>query len=308
MAASMEAIVQEDSPNEEFHDASTEYFHASNTLEDFQPIKGDCGVQAESNHKENIPHLSETAAELTSGHGDRDTTDVANLSSTPPQEDVVMCEGDEVLGEGVANAEDDGTEQRILGDGLEENKEVVTENVSSDSCEGETAGEKGTSSTVKSQPSEVVADNSEVKEDSEVDDSDSVEEELAYEARNDTSDNEEEEGEQDRGDEEESEGTSDNEEEEGEQDRGDKEESEGTSDNEEGEGDQDKGDEKETEGDGWEEQELVEGADVDTGEKEKKTEKPKDPSVVPRDNRYFLHDMREEEETREDDPKEQDTQ
>ena len=308
MAASMEAIVQEDSTNEEFHDASTEYFHASNTLEDFQPIKEDCGVQAESNHTENISHLSETAAELTSGHGDRDTTDVANLSSTPPQEDVVMCEGDEVLGEGVTNTEDDGTEQRILGDGLVENKEVVAENVSSDSCEGETAEEKGTSSTVKSQPSEVVVDNSEEKENSEVDDSDSVEEELAYEARNDTSDNEEEEGEQDNCDKEESEGTSDNEEEEGEQDRGDEEESEGNSDNEEGEGDQDKGDEKETEGDGWEEQELVEGADVDTGEKEKKTEKPKDPSVVPRDNRYFLHDMREEEETREDDPKEQDTQ
>ena len=306
MAASMEVIGQEESTNEEFHDASTEYFHASNTLDDFQPTKEDCGVQAESNHKENNPHLSETAAELTSGHGDRDTTDVASLSSIPPQEDVVMCEGDEVLGEGVTNAKDDGTEQRIFEDGHEENKEVVAENVSSDSSKGETAEEEGSSSTVKSQPNKVVADNSEDEDDSEVDDSDSVEEELAYEARNDTSDDEEEEGEQDKGDEEETEGTNDNEEEEGEQDKGDEEEKEGTSDNEEEEGDQDKGDEEETEGDGS--KEPVEGADIDTGEKEKKTEKPKDPSIVPRDNRYFLHDVREEEETKEDDPKEQDTQ
>ena len=304
MAAQAEAIVQEGSTNEEFHDASTELFQTNTNLEELQPIEGDCVVQTELVHKESTPHANDTAAEVTLDARESDTTDGADLSSTLPQEDVVKCEKDEVLGRSIEDSKEEPIQGQVLEVGGEEDKEVVAEGVSSDSSEGETAEEDGNSLTVESGPTELVAiDDSEQKEGCDDDDNDSAEEDLAYEARLDSSHSEEEEDEQDEEEEGEEEEVEEEEEEEVEEEE--EEEEDGKQD--EGVGEEDECNKEEAEGDGW--KEPAEGADVDnTDEKEKKTEKPKDPSVVPRDNRYFLHDVREGEETGGDGPEEPDTQ
>ena len=310
-------FVQEESTNEEFHDANTEHLQKSSNLDDFQLTEGGLAVQTEPVRKESSQHVSaETAVELATVR-DRNTAETVALASNPPQEDV-KCERGEVLG-GDADTENELAEQQFLEEGREEDEEAVVEDASNDSSESETAEEEGNSLTLENEPTErdAVGD-SEQKEGSDFGDSGSTEEELAYEAKTDSSHSGEEESDQDKYDkedeaEEEEEGEQDKcdeedeaegEEEEGEQDKCDEEdEAKG----EEEEGEQDKcNKEDKAEGDGWEE--PAEGADFDTDEKEKKTEKPKDPSVVPRDNRYFLHDMREGEEIREDDQDEQDTQ
>lgn len=289
-------IIQDETADEDFQDASTESFEKENNVgeQSLTEVGGreDVAVQAEPICKESSPRVSGAAVEL-AGEGDADTTEGIVPSSNQSQEGAVKDETDEVLG-----GDDEDTEgklklveQQFVEERLEEAEQAVMEDVPGDRGEGEMG---------KSEPDEQVAvDNSEQKEGSDLGDSESSDEELAYEAETDSihsekeaeqnRSEEEEEGEQSRSEEEEGQQNGSEEEEEGEQNRSGEEEAERNRSEGEEEGEQNRsGEEVEAEGSGWEE--PVEGGDVDADEK--KTQQPRDPSLVPRDNRYFLHDMR----------------
>ena len=314
MAADLEVtsatVLQDETTDEEFQDASTEYFEKSNNLGDRPPTevgeREDAPVQAEPICKASSPRVSESAVEPDS-EGDADTAEGVVLTSRQFQEDVVKEETDEVS---VGDEEDtgDGVALQTLVEGrLEDAEEAVIGDVLSDSGEGGMG---------KNESAEQVAVDGKQNEGSDLDDSESADEELAYEAETDSVHSEEEEVEQSRSNEEEAEENRSEEEEPEENRSEEEEEGERNRSEEEEEGEQNRSEEEEEggqnrseeehegEGSGWEE--PVEEGDVDASEK--KTSQPKDPSLVPRDNRYFLHDTRDVEETSEEAATEQDMQ